>query len=226
MTDYDKAMIATRVAEVFAAVGAHFDLSQAELRGRSRIHAVARPRQMALWLCMDHYDMSANSIAKFVKMDHSTVLHAARQSEARYAAMPEWRDATQRVKSMLSMEGDDKPEIFRNRFSAAEAMVRRALATVKKLEADLESAQEMFRAARSEMERLDAERLRSWERVRRNPAPKLPPDAFDDQPGIATTRKPTRCSACRRLHYPSPRDNTGLCRRCKATGNGKVEGHA
>ena len=66
------------------AVSDHFHLKLADMRSRRRTKAVVQPRQIAMFLCRDMTKMSLPEIARnFGGKDHTTVLHACRQVEAR-----------------------------------------------------------------------------------------------------------------------------------------------
>ncbi|OGW60792.1 MAG: hypothetical protein A2V83_03430 [Nitrospirae bacterium RBG_16_64_22] len=66
------------------AVSDHFHTKLIDMRSRRRTKAVVQPRQVAMFLCRDLTKMSLPEIARqFGGKDHTTVLHACRQVEAR-----------------------------------------------------------------------------------------------------------------------------------------------
>lgn len=66
------------------AVSDHFHLKLVDMRSRRRTKAVVQPRQVAMFLCREMTKMSLPEIARnFGGKDHTTVLHACRQVEAR-----------------------------------------------------------------------------------------------------------------------------------------------
>ena len=62
---------------IIAITATYFDLSATELTGPSRKQPLARSRQIAMYLCREHTDLSLPKIgAAFGGRDHTTVLHA------------------------------------------------------------------------------------------------------------------------------------------------------
>ena len=63
-------------------VAEHFDVKTADLKGRRRHRAVARPRAIAMFLCRKHTQSSFPAIGRgFGGKDHSTVITACRKVE-------------------------------------------------------------------------------------------------------------------------------------------------
>lgn len=63
-------------ADVIAAVCDRYGVSAAELADKTRSRPIARPRQVAMWLCRELTDMSLQQIgAALGGRDHSTILH-------------------------------------------------------------------------------------------------------------------------------------------------------
>ena len=63
-------------------VAEHFGLKQADLISERRARAVARPRQVAMWLAKQITTRSLPDIGRrFGGRDHTTVLHAVRRIE-------------------------------------------------------------------------------------------------------------------------------------------------
>ena len=70
------------VDEIQKTVAEHFTLKQADLLSERRTRAVARPRQIAMWLCKQHTTRSYPDIGRrFGGRDHTTVLHGVRKIE-------------------------------------------------------------------------------------------------------------------------------------------------
>jgi chromosomal replication initiator protein len=70
------------VDEIQKTVAEHFNLKQADLLSERRTRAVARPRQIAMWLCKQHTTRSYPDIGRrFGGRDHTTVLHGVRKIE-------------------------------------------------------------------------------------------------------------------------------------------------
>jgi chromosomal replication initiator protein len=70
------------VDEIQKTVADHFSLKQADLLSERRTRVVARPRQIAMWLCKQHTTRSYPDIGRrFGGRDHTTVLHGVRKIE-------------------------------------------------------------------------------------------------------------------------------------------------
>lgn len=70
------------VDEIQKLVSEHFGLKQADLLSERRTRSVARPRQVAMWLCKQHTTRSYPDIGRrFGGRDHTTVLHAVKKIE-------------------------------------------------------------------------------------------------------------------------------------------------
>jgi chromosomal replication initiator protein len=64
-------------------VAEHYSLKQADLISERRARAVARPRQVAMWIAKQITTRSLPDIGRrFGGRDHTTVLHAVRRIEA------------------------------------------------------------------------------------------------------------------------------------------------
>jgi len=74
----------TTVEEIQAVVADHHDLSVGDLTSDRRTRAIARPRQIAMYLAREHTDRSFSDIGDlFGGRDHSTVIHAHRKIQER-----------------------------------------------------------------------------------------------------------------------------------------------
>ena len=70
------------VDEIQKTTAEHFSLKQADLLSERRTRAVARPRQVAMYLCKQHTTRSYPDIGRrFGGRDHTTVLHAVKKIE-------------------------------------------------------------------------------------------------------------------------------------------------
>jgi chromosomal replication initiator protein len=70
------------IDEIQRAVSAHFDVKQIDLISERRAVAIARPRQIAMYLAKRLTTRSLPEIGrKFGNRDHSTVIHAVRRIE-------------------------------------------------------------------------------------------------------------------------------------------------
>ena len=74
--------VAVSIRDVQNAACHHFGISLADLRKVRRLHAVVRPRQIAMYLCRELTVRSLPEIGRmFGGYDHTTVMHAARRIE-------------------------------------------------------------------------------------------------------------------------------------------------
>ena len=70
------------VDQIQKVVSEHYSLKQADLISERRARAVARPRQVAMWLAKQITTRSLPDIGRrFGGRDHTTVLHAVRRIE-------------------------------------------------------------------------------------------------------------------------------------------------
>src|SRR3546814_13963817 len=69
--------------EIQRAVCAHYRLDKSEMASKRRVRAIARPRQVAMYLAKELTPRSYPEIGRrFGGRDHSTVIHAVRTVEA------------------------------------------------------------------------------------------------------------------------------------------------
>jgi chromosomal replication initiator protein len=86
------------IAEIQAAVGAHFGLSPEELLSSARTARIAWPRQVAMYLARELTGESLPSIGRhFGGRDHTTVLHAWRRTGARIVSDEQAREAVEKL---------------------------------------------------------------------------------------------------------------------------------
>ncbi|MCA8932334.1 MAG: chromosomal replication initiator protein DnaA, partial [Rhodospirillaceae bacterium] len=70
------------IDEIQKAVASHFRIKVSDMHSARRARAVARPRQVAMWLCKQLTPRSLPEIGrKFGGRDHTTVMHAVRKIE-------------------------------------------------------------------------------------------------------------------------------------------------
>ena len=71
------------IAEIQQAVADHFHISLIEMKSHRRARYVARPRQVAMYLCKELTPWSLPMIGRhFGGRDHTTVIHAIKRIEA------------------------------------------------------------------------------------------------------------------------------------------------
>ena len=86
-----------------------FDVSLDELLSRSRAPRIARPRQLAMFLCRDLTDTTLPAIGReFGGRDHTTVMHACKQVERKLQANPAMREALARMRAILEETKRDR----------------------------------------------------------------------------------------------------------------------
>jgi chromosomal replication initiator protein len=91
------------IAEIQAAVGAHFGLTPAELLSTTRSARIAWPRQVAMYLARELTGESLPAIGRhFGGRDHTTVLHACRRASTRLAADEDARRAVEKLCESLT----------------------------------------------------------------------------------------------------------------------------
>ena len=68
---------AVNAPEIMSATAAAYGFTVSELEGPSRKQPLARCRQVAMYLCREHTDLSLPKIGRhFGNRDHTTVMHA------------------------------------------------------------------------------------------------------------------------------------------------------
>ena len=69
---------------IIAATCAYFGISADELAGASRVAALARARQIAMYLCRELTDLSLPKIgSRFGGRDHTTVMHSVKKIDTK-----------------------------------------------------------------------------------------------------------------------------------------------
>ena len=90
------------VARIQAVVAKHFGIRPIDMISDRRSPAVARPRQVAMWLARRHTTLSLPAIGRhFGDRDHSTVLYACRRIEALAATDPDLAAALAAIEARL-----------------------------------------------------------------------------------------------------------------------------
>jgi len=85
----------------------HFNVSRKEMLGPRRYRRIARPRQMAMYLCRELTTQSLPWIGRrFGGRDHTTVLHAYKRIEELMLASPEFHRTVLILKDRV-MSGQD-----------------------------------------------------------------------------------------------------------------------
>jgi chromosomal replication initiator protein len=91
------------LAEIQAAVGAHFGVSAQELLSSSRSARIAWPRQLAMYLARELTDESLPAIGRhFGGRDHTTVMYACRRAGARIDDDAAVREAVEKLRATLT----------------------------------------------------------------------------------------------------------------------------
>ena len=91
------------IAEIQAAVSAHFGLTPAELLTTTRSARIAWPRQVAMYLARELTGESLPAIGRhFGGRDHTTVLHACRRASTRLADDADARRAVEKLCESLT----------------------------------------------------------------------------------------------------------------------------
>jgi chromosomal replication initiator protein len=84
-------------------VARRFRLKVADLKSSSRRQKIVQARGAAMFLARKHTGLSLQRIGEyFGKRDHTTVLHACRQTEDRLNSEPDLRDAVNEITNQLS----------------------------------------------------------------------------------------------------------------------------
>lgn len=91
------------IREIQAHVCAHFGVTYLDLISDRRGRAIARPRQVAMWLARHLTVHSIPEIGRyFGGRDHTTVLHALKVVEKAVEAGDEWGKAAHELRLMIN----------------------------------------------------------------------------------------------------------------------------
>lgn len=107
-------------------VALSFGVSSLALLGERRSRAVARPRQVAMYLCSELLKASLPQIGRvFGGRDHTTVMHAIKTVRALMATDPGFRVVVERLRTALVAElGAELPDLTQAIETAADATRR------------------------------------------------------------------------------------------------------
>jgi chromosomal replication initiator protein len=94
------------VAEIQAAVCDHYHIRQIEMVSQRRGRAVARPRQVAMYLARELTPLSLPAIGRMFARDHTTVIHAIATIEAVMRTDPVFAASVAMLQHNLSLPGD------------------------------------------------------------------------------------------------------------------------
>ena len=90
------------IEEIQKRVAEHYNIRLSDMHSARRARAVARPRQVAMWLCKQLTSRSLPEIGrKFGGRDHTTVMHAVRRVEELRATDSSFCEDTDLLKRML-----------------------------------------------------------------------------------------------------------------------------
>lgn len=90
------------IAEIQRSTAEHFNIKLSEMSSARRSRAVARPRQVAMYLCKMLTPCSLPEIGKkFGKRDHTTVMHAVRRVEELCNSDPAFAEDVEQLRRVL-----------------------------------------------------------------------------------------------------------------------------
>lgn len=95
----------TRIAQFVCRA---FGVTLSQLQGPQRNQHVARPRQVVCWLAYGTGDYTASQIGRFLRRDHSTVLHGVRQVWNLRNYYPEFKATTGRLWHLIVEVGEER----------------------------------------------------------------------------------------------------------------------
>jgi chromosomal replication initiator protein len=94
------------VAEIQAAVCDHYHIRQIEMVSQRKGRAVARPRQVAMYLARELTPLSLPAIGRMFDRDHTTVLHAIATIEAVMRNDPVFAASVAMLRNSIAHHGD------------------------------------------------------------------------------------------------------------------------
>lgn len=101
------------IRDVERAVCLRFQLSREQLQERNPRRAVARPRQIAMYLARELTGASYPKLARYFRRDHTTVLFAWRETIARMAADARFKAEVEGCREILQKTGRWKDNVAR-----------------------------------------------------------------------------------------------------------------
>lgn len=98
------AHLGPKMLEIQRAVSQQFGTELTEMRSAHRGRVVARPRQVAMYLCQKLTDRSTAEIGRaFGNRDHATVIHAIKRVEQLMADDPDFKAQVLRARQAVSL---------------------------------------------------------------------------------------------------------------------------
>ncbi|OFZ20220.1 MAG: hypothetical protein A2X94_09450 [Bdellovibrionales bacterium GWB1_55_8] len=90
------------IESILAAVAKHFHLKVQDLKSPTRTRAIARPRQIAMYLIRKYTGAGFKEIGQyFGGKDHTTILHGVNKIEQEMESDGEIRDAVEKIQNLL-----------------------------------------------------------------------------------------------------------------------------
>jgi chromosomal replication initiator protein len=103
------------VAEIQKAVCDHFQISETDLLSQRRAREVARPRQVAFYLCRNLTLRSLPEIGRmFAGRDHTTVIHGIRTVAGLIKTNPEIAVSVDRIGRRIAVATERRARLARN----------------------------------------------------------------------------------------------------------------
>ena len=91
------------VDDVLKAVASHYNVRTSELKGGRRLRSVARPRQIAMYICRNYLNSTFPEIGRHFNKDHSTVIAAVRKIKKLSTTDSSVREAIEAIKRQLGL---------------------------------------------------------------------------------------------------------------------------
>jgi chromosomal replication initiator protein len=82
-----------------------FGLTREEIRGPARQRAVARPRQILMYLAREMTGQSLPQIGRYLGRDHTTILHGVRRINTLIAGQPYLAEAITECRNIIEHRG-------------------------------------------------------------------------------------------------------------------------
>ncbi len=90
---------------IIEVVTEHFNISMAQMVSKNRSNAIARPRQIAMFLCKDMTDTSLDVIGSLLGgRDHSTVIHGVKKIAEEYKADENIKELIEGIREKICRE--------------------------------------------------------------------------------------------------------------------------
>ncbi len=91
------------VDDVLKAVASHYNVRTTELKGGRRLRSVARPRQIAMYICRNYLNSTYPEIGRHFNKDHSTVISAVRKIKNLSSSDSSVKEAIEAIKRQLGL---------------------------------------------------------------------------------------------------------------------------